>query len=230
MPARMLKFSDELAEYLRTVGVREPEVLAELRAETLGMPGAGISEESERLIARAIAQKQGAFMANLVRLTGARKALEVGTFTGYSSTAVALALPADGTLIACDVSEEWTSIARRYWEKAGVADKIELNLRPATETLDKLIAADEAGSFDFAFIDADKNNYDAYYERALVLVRSGGVIAIDNVLWGGSVVDDSRQDEDTRAIRALNAKLREDERIDLSMLPVGDGLTLAVKR
>ena len=220
MPARMLKFSDELAEYLRTVGVREPEVLAELRAETLGMPGAGMQ----------ISQEQGAFMANLVRLTGARKALEVGTFTGYSSTAVALALPADGTLIACDVSEEWTSIARRYWEKAGVADKIELNLRPATETLDKLIAADEAGSFDFAFIDADKNNYDAYYERALVLVRSGGVIAIDNVLWGGSVVDDSRQDEDTRAIRALNAKLREDERIDLSMLPVGDGLTLAVKR
>lgn len=220
MPARMLKFSDELAEYLRTVGVREPQVLAELRAETLGMPGAGMQ----------ISQEQGALMANLVRLTGTRKALEVGTFTGYSSTAVALALPADGTLIACDVSEEWTSIARRYWEKAGVAGKIELNLRPATETLDKLIEAGEAGSFDFAFIDADKTNYDAYYERALVLVRSGGLIAIDNVLWGGSVVDDSRQDEDTKAIRALNTKLREDERIDLSMLPVGDGLTLAVKR
>ena len=220
MSARMLKFSDELANYLRTVGVREPDVLAALREETARLPAAGMQISSE----------QGALMGNLVRLLGARKTLEVGTFTGYSSISVALALPEGGKVIACDVSKEWTDIARQYWDKAGVADKIELNLAPAVETLDRLIAAGEQDSFDFAFIDADKNNYDAYYERALVLVRQGGLIAIDNVLWGGSVIDESRQDEDTNAIRALNRKIHDDERVDLSMLPVGDGLTLAVKR
>ena len=220
MSARMLRFSDELTDYLRTVGVREPRVLAELREETSGLRGAGMQISSE----------QGALMGNLVRILGARKALEVGTFTGYSAISVAMALPEDGKLIACDVSDEWTSIARRYWDKAGVAHKISLHLRPAVQTLDMLVADGQQDSFDFAFIDADKNNYDAYYERALVLVRSGGIIAIDNVLWGGSVIDASRQDEDTNAIRALNEKIFGDERVDLSMLPVGDGLTLAVKR
>lgn len=220
MPARMLKFSDELASYLRTLGVREPPVLRQLREETSGLRAAGMQ----------ISAEQGALMANLIRISGARKALEVGTFTGYSSTVVALALPADGRLIACDVSEEWTSIARRYWDKAGVAGKIELNLRPAVETLDRLLEDGQEGSFDFAFIDADKSNYDAYYERALRLTRPRGIIAIDNVLWGGSVVDETRRDADTNAIRALNEKLHADERVDLSMLPVGDGLTLAVKR
>lgn len=220
MPARMLNFSDELAGYLRTTGVREPAVLAALREETAKLSAAGMQISSE----------QGALMANLVRILGAKKTLEVGTFTGYSSLAVALALPEDGRLIACDVSKEWTDIARRFWKKAGVAGRIELRLRPAVETLDELIADGGENSFDFAFIDADKGNYDSYYERALILVRPRGVIAVDNVLWGGSVVDDSRQDEDTRAIRALNEKIHGDDRVDLSMLPVGDGLTLAVKR
>jgi len=220
MPARMLNFSDELAGYLRTTGVREPAVLAELREETAGLPAAMMQ----------ISAEQGALMANLVRILGASKTLEVGTFTGYSSLAVALALPEDGKVIACDVSKEWTDIARRFWKKAGVAARIELNLAPAVETLDRLIAEGGENSFDFAFIDADKSNYDSYYERALILVRPRGAIAVDNVLWGGSVVDGSRQDEDTRAIRALNEKIHGDERVDLSMLPVGDGLTLAVKR
>jgi len=220
MPARMLNFSDELAGYLRTTGVREPAVLAELREETAGLPAAQMQ----------ISAEQGALMANLVRILGASKTLEVGTFTGYSSLAVALALPEDGKVIACDVSKEWTDIARRFWKKAGVTARIELHLAPAVETLDRLIAEGGENSFDFAFIDADKSNYDSYYERALILVRPRGVIAVDNVLWGGSVVDGSRQDEDTRAIRALNEKIHGDERVDLSMLPVGDGLTLAVKR
>lgn len=220
MSARMLRFSDALADYLRTTGLREPEILRELRAETAKLPGAGMQ----------ISPEQGALMANLVRILRARRTIEVGTFTGYSALVVALALPDEGEVVACDVSEEWTAIARRYWEKAGVSNRIELNLRPATETLDKLVEGGAADTFDFAFIDADKSNYDAYYERCLVLVRAGGVIAIDNVLWGGSVIDEARQDEDTRAIRALNARLLEDDRVDISMLPVGDGLTLAVKR
>jgi predicted O-methyltransferase YrrM len=220
MPARMLRFSDELADYLRTIGVREPEVLKELRSETQKLPAAMMQVSSE----------QGALMANLVRLMAAKKTLEVGTFTGYSSLAVALALPEDGKVIACDVSEEWTNVARKFWEKAGVSARIELNLRPAVDTLDALIAAGEQNTFDFAFIDADKSNYDVYYERALILVRPGGLIAVDNVLWGGSVVDASREDDDTKAIRAFNQKVYADDRVDLSMLPIGDGLTLAIKR
>lgn len=220
MSARMLKFSDELSDYLRSIGVREPDVLVALRKETARLP-AGMMQ---------ISPEQGALMGNLIRILGARKALEIGTFTGYSSISVALALPEGGKLIACDVSKEWTDIARQYWDKAGVTDKIALNLGPAVETLDKLIAAGEHGSFDFVFIDADKSNYDIYYERALVLVRKGGVIAVDNVLWSGSVINESRQDEDTIAIRALNRKIRDDDRVDLSMLPIGDGLTIAVKR
>ena len=169
-------------------------------------------------------------MQLLVRLLGARQTLEVGTFTGYSALVVAEALPADGRVIACDVSEEWTSIGKPFWERAGVADRIELRLRPATETLDALIAEGRSGEFDFAFIDADKANYDAYYERCLRLVRVGGAIGIDNVLWGGRVVQQQANDEDTQAIRAVNQKVAADERVDVAMLPIGDGLTLAVKR
>ncbi len=156
--------------------------------------------------------------------------MEVGTFTGYSALAVALALPDDGRLVACDVSEEWTAIARRYWEEAGVAHKIDLRLAPALETLDGLLLEGRAGTFDFAFIDADKEGYDAYYERALELLRTGGLIALDNTLWEGKVVDPAATDVDTEAIRAINTKLAQDERVTLSLLPVGDGLTLARKR
>jgi caffeoyl-CoA O-methyltransferase len=177
-----------------------------------------------------IAPEQGQLMAFLVTLTGARRALEVGVFTGYSSLAVALAMPPEGRLVACDVSESWTAVARRYWEEAGVAEKISLRLGPATDTLEALLKDGQAGSFDFAFIDADKENYGRYYDLALELVRPGGLIAIDNVLWGGAVADPAEQDADTQAIRALNARLHHDARIDLTMLPIGDGLTLARKR
>ena len=177
-----------------------------------------------------ISPDQGQFMAMLVRLTGARRILEVGTFTGYSSLAMALALPDDGTIHALDVSDEYTSVARRHWEKAGVDHKITLTLAPATETLRGFLDDGMAGSFDLMFIDADKANYDAYYEHGLELVRDGGVILVDNVLWSGSVIDRAKQDDDTAAIRALNNKLKHDERIDLTMLSIGDGLTLAHKR
>jgi caffeoyl-CoA O-methyltransferase len=168
-------------------------------------------------------------MALLVRLIGARRTLEIGTFTGYSALAVALALPPDGQVVACDVSKEWTDIGRRYWQEAGVAGKIDLRLAPAVETLDRLIR-ERAAPFDFAFIDADKENYDNYYERALKLVRPGGIIAIDNVLWNGAVADPKRTDPETRAIDALNRKVHNDTRVDFSLLPIGDGLTVAVRR
>ncbi|MEX2489360.1 MAG: class I SAM-dependent methyltransferase [Pseudomonadales bacterium] len=219
MSTTMLNFTDDLTDYLRTRGLRDSALLAELRRETGELPRSQMQ----------ISPEQGALMANLVRMLGARKTLEIGTFTGYSALVVALALPEDGKVIACDVSEEWTDIARRYWEEAGVASRIELHLRPAVETLDELLGQ-AAGNFDFVFIDADKSNYDAYYERSLKLVRSGGVIAIDNVLWSGTVIDDRHQDEDVNAIRALNDKIANDERVDISMVPIGDGLTLAVKR
>ena len=177
-----------------------------------------------------VGPEQGQFMALLVELMGARNALEVGTFTGYSALAVALALPEDGRLVACDVSEEWTAIGRRYWEEAGVAHKIDLRLAPAVETLDALLAEGRAGTFDFVFIDADKEGYDAYYERALELTRAGGLVVLDNTLWRGDVADPTISDVDTDAIRAINAKLAVDERVTLSLLPVGDGLTLARKR
>jgi predicted O-methyltransferase YrrM len=212
--------NDRLYEYLLSVSVREPDVLAKLRAETAQMT----------MSAMQIAPDQGAFMALLVQLMGAKKTLEVGVFTGYSSLCVALALPPEGKIVACDVSQEYTDIARRYWQLAGVAQKIDLRIAPALETLDRLLAQGQAGTFDFAFIDADKGNYDAYYERSLQLIRPGGLIAIDNVLWGGSVIDPQKQDEDTLAIRALNAKLHQDERVTLSLLSIADGLTLALKR
>jgi caffeoyl-CoA O-methyltransferase len=174
-----------------------------------------------------VAPEEGAFLAMLVQLTGARRCVEVGTFTGYSTTAIALALPDDGRLECCDVSEEWTTIARRAWVEAGVDHKIRLEIAPATQTLDRLVAEDGESTYDFAFIDADKSGYDAYYERCLRLVRPGGLIAVDNVLWGGRVVDDAVDDEDTSAIRALNDKIVADDRVSMVLLPVADGITLA---
>lgn len=220
MSRRTIQVTDPIYDYMLSVTSREHPLLARLREETARMPGSGMQ----------IAPEQGQLMAFLVALTGARRALEVGVFTGYSSLAVALAMPPEGRLVACDVSESWTAVARRYWEEAGVADKVSLRLGPATDTLEGLLADGQAGGFDFAFIDADKENYGRYYDLALELVRPGGLIAIDNVLWGGAVADPADQDADTQAIRALNARLHHDARIDLTMLPIGDGLTLARKR
>jgi predicted O-methyltransferase YrrM len=220
MSNRTIQVTPELYEYLLAASSREPDVLRRLRDETAQLPNANMQ----------IAPDQGQFMRLLVRLAGARRAIEVGVFTGYSSLSVALALPDDGRLVACDVSEEYTSVARRYWAEAGVAGKIDLRIAPAIETLDGLLAAGEAGTFDFAFIDADKPNYPHYYERCLRLLRPGGLIAVDNVLWSGRVADPSDDDESTVVIRDFNETLRDDDRVDLSMLPVGDGLTLALKR
>ena len=177
-----------------------------------------------------IAPEQGALLSLLVELIGARRCIEVGTFTGYSSIAVALAMPADGHLVCCDVSEEWTSLARRFWDEAGVADRIDLRLAPAADTLDRLLADGDQDAYDFAFVDADKGGYDAYYERLLRLVRPGGLIAFDNTLWGGEVLDEQAADDDTRALQALNTKLAGDDRITLCLLPVADGVTLARRR
>ncbi|MDZ7963511.1 MAG: class I SAM-dependent methyltransferase [Nostoc sp. DedSLP03] len=220
MPKQSIGLDKQLYNYLLSVSLREPEILGKLRQETANHPRSGMQ----------ISPEQGQFMSLLVQLIGAKKTLEVGVFTGYSSLSVALALPPDGKIIACDVSEEFTAIARRYWQEAGVADKIDLQLAPALETLDRLLATGQAETFDFAFIDADKENYDGYYERSLQLVRPGGLIAIDNVLWSGQVADEQNQDESTQAIRALNKKLHHDERITLSLVPIADGLTLAIKR
>ena len=219
MARRSLELDDRLYDYLVQFGTRESDLLKDLRAETAKLPGAGMQ----------IGPEQGAFMAILVELIGAKRALEIGTFTGYSSLCIAGALPADGKLICCDVSEEYTKVARNYWRRAGLESKIELRLGPAVATLDALIAAD-VEAFDFVFIDADKTNYGNYYDRALRLVRQGGLIAIDNVLWGGDVADPKENDEDTTAIRALNEKVRNDERVTLALAPIGDGLTLARKR
>ena len=209
----------QLYDYILETSLREPEVLTRLREETARMPRARMQ----------VAPDQGQFLGLLVRLIGARRIVEVGTFTGYSSTAMALALPADGKLVACDVSEEFTAVARRYWTEAGVADRIELRLAPAVDTLDALIAAGGAGSFDMAFIDADKTNYANYYERCLTLLRPGGLVAVDNVLWDGAVVDPADTGEDTLAIRAFNTAMKTDSRVVQSMLSIADGLTLAVK-
>ncbi|HEY9748086.1 MAG TPA: class I SAM-dependent methyltransferase [Allocoleopsis sp.] len=220
MSNRTLDLTDPLYDYLLSNSLREPELLAQLRQETAQHPMAQMQ----------IAPEQGQFMALLVQLLGAKKTLEVGVFTGYSSLVVALALPTDGKVVACDVSEEYTASARRYWQAAGVADKIDLRIGPAVDTLDQLLAAGEAETFDFAFIDADKSNYWNYYERSLQLVRRGGLIAIDNVLWSGRVADPQVQDNRTKSIRAFNAKLHQDDRITLSLVPIADGLTLALKR
>ena len=215
-----LGLENQLYDYLLSISLREPDILASLREETAKHPRAMMQ----------IAPEQGQFMEMLVQLMGATKTIEIGVFTGYSSLCVALALPSNGQIIACDVSEEYTAIARRYWEAAGVANKISLQLGPAINTLDKLIAEGQAGTFDFAFIDADKENYEAYFERALQLVRNGGLIVIDNVLWSGRVADPQVQDESTTAIRTFNDKLRNDPRVTLSVVPIADGLTLALKR
>jgi len=211
--------TDELADYIREVTLREPEPLRHLRQDTEDHPRASMQTSPE----------QGQFLHLMVRATGARKTLEVGVFMGYSSTWVAFALPPGGKIIACDLSEEYTARARRTWREAGVEDRIELRLGPALDTLDGLLAEGQGGSFDFAFIDADKGNYANYYERALALLRPGGLIAVDNVLWEGNVINPNVHDSDTEAIRAFNRKLHADQRVALSMATMGDGLTLACK-
>ena len=220
MSSHTIKLSNTLHDYLLRFGVRESTVARELRAET---------RAATRAHQMQISPEQGAFMQLLVRLIGAKRTIEVGTFTGYSALVVAEALPADGELIACDISAEWTAVGRPYWARAGVADKIDLRLQPAAKTLDELIAAGRAGTFDFAFIDADKTGYDTYYERCLTLLRPNGVVGIDNVLWGGRVAKDRVRDGDTQAIRNLNRKIHGDDRVDAATLPIGDGLTLALK-
>lgn len=219
MPAKT-PMTDALYDYLLSHSLREPDVLRRLREETAPLPRAGMQ----------LSPEQGQFIALLVQLLGATRTLEVGVFTGYSSLVTALALPPEGRITACDVSEEWTTIARRYWREAGVAEKIDLRLSPALETLDRLLADGQAGTYDFAFIDADKGNYVAYYERVLQLLRRGGLVAIDNVLWHGQIADPADQSEDTLALRALNDHIYRDERVTMSLVPIGDGLTLARKR
>ena len=220
MSNRTIDLTDTLYDYLLSVSLRETDLQRRLREETATLSMARMQ----------ISPEQGQFMALIARLTGARRCLEVGVFTGYSSLAVALALPEDGRIVACDVSEEWTAIARRYWAAAGVADRIDLRLAPAIDTLDALIAAGDAGTYDLAFIDADKTSYLAYYERALVLLRPGGLLMTDNTLWSGRVADPEVGDADTVALRHYNEHLHRDARIDLSLVPIGDGLTLARKR
>jgi predicted O-methyltransferase YrrM len=220
MPGRNLTLDDRLYGYLLAHSLREHPVQRELREATRDMPHGGMQ----------IGPEQGQLMALLVRMLDARRTIEVGVFTGYSALSVALALPPEGRVVACDVSEEWTAMARRYWAKAGVADRVDLRIAPALQTLDGLVAAGESGRYDFAFIDADKSNYPAYYERCLALLRKGGLIAVDNTLWSGAVADASKNDKDTAAIRAFNDAVHADTRVDLSLLPIGDGLTLALKR
>jgi len=210
----------DLHAYLVEHGVREPDILRRLREETADLPRHDMQ----------IAPEQGALMALLVGLIGARRCIELGTFTGYSSLAVALALPADGEIVCCDVSEEWTSVARRYWSEAGVADRVDLRLGPALETLDDLIAGGASGTFDFAFIDASKQEYPDYHERILRLLRQGGLAVYDNVFWDGDVIDESKTDPDTIGVRRLNDRLLAYERVSISMIPVADGLTLVQKR
>lgn len=218
MSTHTLNMTPELLEYLRKVGVREPEQLARMRAKNAGHQWARMQ----------ISPEQGALLGLLVGLCGARRALEIGVFTGYSSLCIAGALPADGLLVACDVNEEWTAEAREAWEEAGLTDRIQLHLRPALETLAELRES-SAEPFDFAFIDADKGNYRAYYDACLELLRPGGLIAVDNVLWSGKVADPTDQSPDTVAIRELNRHVHEDERVAQSLVPIGDGLMLARK-
>lgn len=218
--ARSIGLKPELYDYLLSVSPPEHPLLARLREETAGMPGAGMQ----------IGRDQGALFQLLVHALGARRYLEVGVYTGYSSLSVGLALPPDGQITACDISPEYTAVARRYWAEAGIAGRVDLRLGPAAETLAGLIADGRTGSYDFAFVDADKTGYAGYHEQILALLRPGGLVAYDNVLWGGSVIDAADRSDDTRALRDFNAALAKDQRFAMTMLPVGDGVTLAVKR
>jgi predicted O-methyltransferase YrrM len=221
MSDRSIGLSETLHQYLLANSVREPEVLAHLRQETDRHPLSNMQ----------ISPEQGQLMGLLVQLIGAKKCLEIGVFTGYSSLSVALNLPDDGRIVACDVSDEFTSIARKYWQAAGVSEKIDLQIAPALDTLDRLIANGEAGTFDFAFIDADKNNYAAYYDRCFQLVRQGGLILVDNVLWYGRVIDPTMdEDKRTQAIKQINQQIYHDDRVQISLIPIGDGLTIARKK
>ena len=220
MSAKTIFLDQPVYDYLRDVSLRESEVMLALRHETAELEMAMMQ----------IAPEQGQFMTLLMQLLGVRRAIEVGTFTGYSALAIAMGLPEDGCLIACDISDEWTAIGKRYWRLAGQTDKIELRLAPAIETLDGLLNDGQAGKFDFAFIDADKESYLSYYERCLQLLRPGGLIVVDNVLWDGSVAEPENQKPDTCAIREFNLFVKHDTRIDISMIPVGDGLSLIRKR
>ena len=220
MGKRTLDLDERLYDYLLSVSSREVPVLRRLREETDKLEEARMQ----------ISPDQGQFMALLLKLIGATRVIEIGTFTGYSALVMALALSDDGRIVCCDKSDEWTSIARRYWREAGVEDKIELRLGDALGTLDALMDSGDKNSFDFAFIDADKVNMQNYFERCLALLRQGGLIAVDNVLWGGSVINEEKQDDDTVAIRAFNKQLKEDDRVDIALVSIGDGLTLARKR
>jgi predicted O-methyltransferase YrrM len=219
MSKKSLGLDDRVYEYLLSVSLREAGILTKLRQET----------EQHSASVMQIAPDQGQFMALLIKLLGAKKTLDIGVFTGYSSLVVALALPEDGRVVACDRDPDATAIARRYWQEAGVEHKVDFRLAPALDTLDQLIAEGETGSFDFAFIDADKQNYPNYYERALTLLRPGGIVAIDNVLWSGRVADIEDTDTRTIAIREFNQELYRDKRVEINMLPIADGLTLALK-
>lgn len=219
MSTATIILDEKLREYLLNVSVKESEILRELREETAQMEYSAMQ----------ISPEQGAFMSFLVELIQAKRTLEIGVFTGYSALVVAMALPEDGIVTACDVSEEWANVGMKYWKKAQVEDKINLRIAPALKTLDQLLSEGKQGTYDFAFIDADKIEYQGYFDKSLELLRIGGLIAIDNVLWGGSVIDDSIQDSSTKAIRKFNKKLYQDERVSISMVPIGDGLTLARK-
>ncbi|MGE3920223.1 MAG: class I SAM-dependent methyltransferase [Gammaproteobacteria bacterium] len=220
MSSKTTFLNEELYKYLQAISVRENPVLQELRIETALLPTSVMQ----------ISPEQGQFMAFMVRLMHVKKGIEIGVYTGYSALAVALALPDEAQLIACDINDEWTKMASTYWKKAGVEHKIDLRLAPVLETLDQLLETNQENTFDYAFIDADKNNYDQYYEKCLQLLRTGGVIFIDNVLWGGDVINKDDHSASTESFRKLNLKLLKDDRIYLSMLPIGDGLTLAQKK
>ncbi|WP_422447576.1 MULTISPECIES: class I SAM-dependent methyltransferase [unclassified Endozoicomonas] len=220
MSTETLQLNDTLYQYIYNVGLREHPALKELRELT--------SHHPYRMMQ--ISAEQGQLMAMLAKLSNARRTIEIGVFTGYSALSVALALPDDGELIACDISSEYTDIAKPFWEKAGVSERIKLHLAPASETLNQLIRNGELNQFDMAFIDADKTGYDVYYEQCLQLIRPGGLILIDNVLWSGRVADAEASDDDTAALKALNRKIHDDDRVDMMILPVSDGLTIAIKR
>ena len=220
MSSRSIQMTEDIYSYLLRNSLRENIHCVQLREETQLLTMAGMQ----------VSPEQGQLMGLLIEIIGATRVIEVGVFTGYSCLCMALALPEDGTIVACDVSEEWTSVGEKYWSLAGVRDKIDLRLAPAAETLREMVTQGESGQYDVAFIDADKSNYDVYYELCLQLLRTGGVLLIDNVLWGGAVADKSIVDGDTESIRTLNQKIYLDDRVAMSMIPIGDGLTLAVKK